>query len=228
MNHYNSMFNFFNMPYDKPILICKNSITRQRICLEKSRFTQCDTDQYFIKILQTTPNGNYLCQGYIYFYLDFLMRSSDFIGMYIKPDARNLGLAQLLISYWIGICLDNGIYDLKTIPKQRKPFILYLLKKFKFDLNDTSKYQTYPNVISICHDEFINGKCLYFQNPKQSATFRCGKINAGDNYVILDELTSNTVVLDKVILSTPYESTDESVMCTKSHKLIRSFQERQN
>lgn len=189
---------------------------------------QCEADQYFIKILQISPNGNYLCQGYIYFYLDFLTRSSDFIGMYIKPEVRNSGLAQLLISYWVGICLDNGICDLKTIPKQRKPFILYLLKKFRFDLNDTSIYQTYPNVISICHDEFINGKCLYFQNSKQAETFRCGKINAGDNYVILEELTPSTVVLDKVILSTPYESTDESVMCSKAYKLIRGFKKMQN
>ena len=120
MSYYSSICNFLNMPYNKPMLICENSITKQRIILEKSRFTQCETDQYFIKILQISPNGNYLCQGYIYFYLDFLTRSSDFIGMYIKPEVRNSGLAQLLISYWVGICLDNGICDLKTIPKQRK------------------------------------------------------------------------------------------------------------
>lgn len=218
--------NIINMPYKKPLLIDENVNTKQRVFFEKTRFNEANVDQYFIKIFRVLPDGNYVCQGYIYFYLDFLNRSSNFIGLYTNPLFRNEGLGQLLISYWVTLCLDNGIYKLDTIQKQRKPFIIYLLKKFKFDLHNIQTYETSPNTISICQTPIIDAKCLHFKNPRQAETFRKGKINAGDNYFILDSLDEDTTVLDQVLLSTPYQSTDDELAYDRSLKLIRTAKEK--
>lgn len=97
---------------------------KQKVYLTKSYFTKKKSYQYFIKII--SKNSEY--QGYLYFYLDFENLESQFIGIYIKPDYRNTGLASLLLSYWIRFCLDNNFSYLSTNKKQRKPFLLFLLK----------------------------------------------------------------------------------------------------
>lgn len=211
----------FNIPYNKAILIDENKNTKQKVLFEKTRFNDANTDQYFVKIFQTTSNGNYLCQGYIYFYIDFINKNSNFIGLYTNPIFRNQGIAQLLIAYWVKLCLESGIYNLNTIKKQRKPFILYLLKKFQFDLLNIHEYELSPNTISICQTPFTTNKCLYFKNPKQAETFKNGKIHAGDNYFILESLSNDIVILDQVILSKPYESKEDEIAYTRSLKLIK-------
>lgn len=215
--------NIFNMPYDKKFLIDENSSIKQRVYFEKSLFSAKNIDQYFIKVYKPNCNGSYLCQGYIYFYLDLLKKESNFIGLYVNPEIRNQGLGQLLISYWVSFCLDNGIYDLNTIKKQRKPFIIYLLKKFKFELQNITQYETYPNTISICRSNLTNDKYLFFKNPIQAQTFKNGSINSGDNYHILDTLTEDTEVLDQVLLSNIYLSKEDDFAYTKSIKLIDTF-----
>ena len=220
--------NAIAMQYNKEFLIDENKTTKQRVYFTKTKFTPGDTnkqyDQYFIKIYEQTEKGSYKCQGYIYFYLDFLKRESRFIGMFVNPEYRNQGIAQLLVSYWITFCLDNGLYDLKTARKQRKPFLLYLLKKFKFDLLNINEYKTSPNTISICREGIALDKCLYFKNPIQAETFKQGKIKHGDNYIILDRLTADTEVLDEVLLSTLYVSHDENTAYVRAHNLIDCFQ----
>lgn len=218
--------NIINMPYKKPFLIDENANTKQRVFFEKTRFNAANVDQYFIKIFKILPDGKYVCQGYIYFYIDFLIRESKFIGQYTNPEFRNEELGQLLISYWIKLCFDNGIYKLDTIHKQRKPFIIYLLKKFKFDLYNIQSYEESPNTISICQNPVIVDKCLYFKNPKQAETFKNGKVHAGDNYFILENIDENTTILDQVLLSTPYQSTDDELAYERSSKLIRTAKEK--
>ena len=222
--------NILNVPYDKEILIDENRDTKQKVYFSQTLFTPGNTSHcykhYFIKIYKQTEAGSYKCQGYIYFYLDFVKRDSKFIGIYVNPEYRNEGLAQLLISYWITICLDNGLYDLKTARKQRKPFILYLLKKFKFDLLNLKDYETSPHTISICREGVSPFKLLYFKNPRQAETFKKGKINSGDNYLILDSIGEETEILDQVLLSTPYISTAENTAYERSELLIKSFQKK--
>jgi len=218
--------NLFDMPYDKMFLLYENKEIKERVYFQKTRFDLKNTDHYFIKILKMAPKGNYLCQGYIYFYLDFLKRESNFIGLYVSPERRNEGMAQLLISYWITLCLDNGLYNLNTIWKQRKPFILYLLKKFKFDLLNIKEYETSCNTISICKNIINNDKCLFFKNSSQADTFKKGSIKAGDNYFILDKLTEDIQVLDQVLLSNLYMSKDDDAAYTKSLKLIDNFEKK--
>jgi len=215
--------NILNIPYNKMFLIDENKSTNQRVYFEKSFFSCTQTDQYFIKLCKKDSNNNYVCQGYIYFYLDFINRESNFIGLFVKPEYRNEGLAQLLISYWMKLCLENGIYDLNTIHRQRKPFILYLLKKFRFELLNSSEYITSPNTISICKDTEIGYKFLFFKNPKQAESFINGKIYKGDNHLILDSLTEKSEVLDQVLLSTIYNSEENNAAYQKSLTLIDRF-----
>ena len=90
-----------NLPSDKHILIADNYTYDnfyQRIYLEKTYFKEKNMNQYFLKLYLLMPNGKLICQGYIYFYVDFNTLTSSFIGMYIKPEYRNQGLATLLVS----------------------------------------------------------------------------------------------------------------------------------
>lgn len=215
--------NILNSSHNKMHLIDENKTNKQRVYFEKTIFKDKNIDQNFIKIFKVSPTGNNICQGYIYFYLNLIERKSNFIGLFVKPEYRNEGIAQLLISYWIRFCLDNGIYNLDTIKQQRKPFILYLLKKFKFELLNIKAYETSPHTINICKCESIKEKCLFFKNPKQRETFKNSKININDNYFILDSITENTEVLDQVLLSTLYVSKDDETAYTKSLKLIDGF-----
>jgi len=217
------IINVFNIPYDKMIIVKEKEFKKQRVFLQKTKFTAKDLDHFFIKIYIVNKYGNYVCQGYIYFYVNFLEKESNFIGVYVNPEYRNEGIAQLLISYWVTICLDNGIYNLNTIKRQRKPFILYLLKKFKFDLIDTQKYETDHNTISICKNSISNKKCLFFKNPEQAETFKNGNIKNGDNYNILEIITEDTQILDHVLLSNLYFSKDDNKAYTRSLKLINEF-----
>lgn len=215
--------NIFNIPYDKLILIGENKEHKQRVYLQKTQFKVKNKDHYFIKLLKPSIKGNLLCQGYIYFYFDLLKKESNFIGVYVDEKYRNQGIAQLLISYWIIFCFDNGIYNLDTNIKQRKPFILYLLKKFKFDILNINEYETSPNTISICKKENSLNKYLYFKNIDQKETFIKGNIKNEDNYIILDKITDEVEVLDRVLLSTPYISKETNIAYTKSLTLVDKF-----
>ena len=54
-------------------------------------------------------NGEEVIQGYMYFYLDYENKTSDFIGIKVHEQYRNLNISSLLISIWIDLCLNNGI-----------------------------------------------------------------------------------------------------------------------
>ena len=58
--------------------------------------------------------------------------------------------------------------------------------------------------ISICRNPNDLSKYLYFQNENQKKDFLKSAIMKEDNYLIVDELTENIHVLDRVICSTPY------------------------
>ena len=123
----------------------------------------------------------------------------------VKDGFRSSGLGSLLISAWIEWCFENGFEDLTTTKAQIKPFLLYMLKKYNFDLQDTDLYLTSGNNIHICRREKDNRKLLLFDNKKQGLSFARGKIYRGDNYHIIDELTPEVQKLDTVLLSEPYE-----------------------
>ena len=68
-------------------------------------------DRYYLKI-GFFEQESFIVQGYIYFYLDIKIMQSKFIGLYVDDKYRNCGIASLLISNWIQLCLDEEIIDL--------------------------------------------------------------------------------------------------------------------
>ena len=220
------MMLFKNLIYDKPFLIdrridCNNN--EQRLYLEKTFFKVKGTDQYFIKCYLMTNSGKMICQGFIYFYLDFINCTSEYIETLVKPEYRNSGIASLLTASWIKLCLENGIYNLGTIKKQRKPFLLYLLKTYSFELQDTNVYKRSNNSIHICKKQNDLTKYLLFDNPSQKLTFKGSSILKGDNYLILDSLDQRTMILDSVMLSNRYFLQDENKAYNKAVKTYSLF-----
>ena len=134
--------------------------------------------------------------GYIYFYLNSAVKISSYIGTYVKPEYRSTGLASLLTAYWIKICLDEGYEFLTTNKKQRKPYLLYILKKCYFEIDDTKKYHLSKHTIHICKDD--NGqKFLLFKSEEMPKNFQHGKIFHGDNYrIMLFEDLSSSIILN--------------------------------
>lgn len=191
----------------------------QRTYIKKTRDSAGNRDYYFIYLYKINENSDMNCQGYIYFYLDFDTKTSEYIGSYVKPDYRNNGLASLLTSSWIKLCLDYNINNLKTIRRQRKPFLLYLLKTYTFELPNVSVYQTSDNNIHIYRKDNSNEKYLLFENKKQKETFRHGKIYREDNYNILDDPSSSYEKLDTVILSKKYFLQDKETAYQKALRI---------
>ena len=124
----------------------------------------------------------------MYFYLDYENKTSDFIGIKVHEQYRNLNISSLLISIWIDLCLNNGIDFLGSNKKQRKPFLIFLLKKFGFEIFDKNLYRTSKDVISICRKGDDRSKLLLFRDAKHERDFRESKIYHEDNYKILTSL----------------------------------------
>ena len=181
--------------------------------LEKTFFKQKDADQYFIKIYRTDLSGSQSRDnmGYIYFYLDSTSKTSSYIGTYVKPDYRSLGLASLLTAYWIKICLDDGYDFLTTNKTQRKPYLLYILKRVFFEIDDPERYKLSKHTIHICKDE-EGQRFLLFKSDELARRFQSGKIYRVDDYRIL---LFEDLDLDKGIVL----SKDENGIVTSSDEI---------
>ena len=220
------MITLEDMPYHKIVLIDKNYNINNyelRIILEKTFHKANSKDQYFLKLMRLTSSGNLDCIGYIYFYIDFLKLESKFIGIYIKPEFRNNGLASLLVSSWIKFSLDTGIYNLETNKKQRNPALLYLLKNYTFELANPELYKTSFFTIDICQGIYDKIKYLHFRNEKQKMEFLHSSIMQEGNYCVLDNLNSNYQILDQVLISNPYYIQDGNLAYTRSLKKINDI-----
>ena len=177
-----------DISYEKNILVDDSLYykdSKQRLYLQKSFLKTNKKDQFFLKVNLIPKNSYMLCQGYIYFYLDFEKRESKFIGTYVKPEYRNSKIGTNL--------------------KQRKPFLIYLLKNFDFEIENKSSYITSPYTIHICKEENTDTKCLLFKNKKQATLFSNSNIMKEDNYKIIDSIGPNIQIIDDVLLSIPYQ-----------------------
>lgn len=157
--------------------------------------------KFYLRITSNI-NGVDVIQGYLYFYLDFENKTSDFIGIKVHEQFRNLNIGSLLISLWIDLCLNNGIDFLGSNKKQRKPFMTYLLKTFGFEIFDTSLYDTSSDVISICRRDNDLAKILLFRDERNEQLFLSSNIYEKDNYEIVRSLDGITH-LDDIIM--PYQ-----------------------
>lgn len=170
------------------------------IYLKKAIDDASNKPKFYISIFSNI-NGTPTLQGYLYFYLDYETMTSSFIGINVLPEYRNLNIASLLISCWIDLCINNGYDFLKTNKKQRKPFLLYLLKTYGFEVYDTSLYEKRDDVISICRSTNPNdtSKILLFKDSKHEKNFIGTNVYKNDNYKIVHE-KNDIILLDKVIL----------------------------
>ena len=194
------------IPYDKNILYqdgFEYKGIKQDLYFQKTYFKETGKTQYFIKSF-IKDNGFFTCQGYIYFYLNDDSKASDFIGVFVKKEFRNSGLASLLVASWIDFCFNNGYDFLGTNKTQRKPFLLYLLKTYGFEIFDETIYNASPNTIQICRSNFDSTKYLLFKNTEAKEFFMRGKIAQEDNYIAIDELMPGMSYLDSVLLSQIY------------------------
>ena len=146
-------------------------------------------------------NGRLIQQGYLYFYLDYETKTSSFIGIAVEEEFRNLNIASFLVASWIDLCMNNGYDFLGTYEKQKKPFLLYLLKTYGFEILDKTQYETRPDVISVCRniEKQDKRKYLLFRDKKHEKAFMTTNVYTHDNYEIIDN-TKGKIVLDNVIL----------------------------
>ena len=172
----------------------------QNLYLVKAKDDGSHKDKYYIWAT-TKINGVEVKQGHLYFYLDHDTKTSSFIGVKVVDEFRNLNIGSLLISSWIDICLNSGYDFLGVHDKQRKPFLLYLLKTYGFDILDKSLYDTRKDVISVCRREDYDdkSKLLLFRDFKHEKAFLGTNIYKSDNYEIIHSL-DNVIYLDDVIM----------------------------
>lgn len=97
------------------------------------------------------------------------------------------------------MCLNNGFDFLGVNEKQRKPFLIYLLKTYGFEILDKSLYSTSLDLISICKRDDDNSKLLLFRDLKHEEIFRGTKIYETDNYEIISNF-DGVCHLDDIIM----------------------------
>lgn len=202
----------------------------QELYLKRTVDDGSNRPKFYISVVSNI-NGNLVQQGYLYFYLDFEAKASYFIGVKVAPEFRNLNIGSLLVASWIDLCLNNGYDFLGTNQKQRKPFLLYLLKTYGFDILDKTLYDIRPDVISICRaiDSNDKRKILLFKDPKHEKDFMGTNVYKTDNYDIVHS-QDGIILLDDVIVPlqdmkknpVQYELLDQELAETKSESIISS------
>ncbi len=198
------MFNFEGLEPDNKILYSTDYFSgdyNHEIYIKKAIDDGSNKPKFYIRVY-TRINGELVPQGYIYFYLDYINRTSDFIGIKVLPEFRNLNIASLLISCWIDLCLSNGYKFIGVNHKQRKPFLIYLLKTYGFDIKNKDLYDTRSDVITICKsvDPEDYRKLLLFKDRKHESDFIKTNIYKTDNYEIIHKIEDDMYLLDRIIL----------------------------
>ena len=172
----------------------------QDLYLKRANDDGSNKPKFYISVYSNI-NGTLVQQGYLYFYLDPKTKTSNFIGIKVDEKFRGLNIGSFLIASWIDLCLNNGYDFLGAHEKQRKPFLLYLLKTYGFEILDTTLYHTRPDVISICRslDATDKRKFLLFRDFRHEKNFSGTNIFKTDNYEIVQNPKS-VIILDDVIL----------------------------
>ncbi len=156
--------------------------------LMKSNDDGSGRDKYYLQ-LYTIINGVPTLQGFIYFYLNEQYNSSHFIGMRVPEEFRNLNIGSLLMSLWIDFCLNYDYNYIGVNHKQNKPFLLYMLKQYSFDVYDLSLYDSRLDVIYIHRaiDLSDTTKYLTFKDKRHEKTFTQTNSFKMDNYKIVTD-----------------------------------------
>jgi len=183
----------------------------QQMVLKKNPMPGKNSFQIYCYLVEF--DGSLTLQGYMYFFVSQNCDSASYAGTYVHPSFRRSGIAKKMMATWIKFCLENGIEDLKTIKRQRKPFLLYMLKGYSFELKRKELYE--GRSIHIC--EKSGSKALLFDDLSVKKIFLNSKIYQDDSYIVLDDL-GDYQPLDKVILNHCYFLTDGNTAYQKSLK----------
>lgn len=172
----------------------------QELFIKRAVSNDNEDNKYYINVYSII-NGELVRQGYLYFYLDHETKSSDFIGVNVSEEYRNLNIGSLLISTWIDLCLNNGYDFLGANKKQRKPFLVYLLKTYGFEIFNKSLYENRDDVITICKSKEVSdkSKILFFKDIKHENCFKSTNVYKSDNYKIIHDKRS-VITLDDIIM----------------------------
>lgn len=172
----------------------------QEMYLKRAVDDTTNMPKYYLSVW-TNINGQLVQQGYLYFYLDFKNKASFFIGVKVEEAYRNLKIGSFLVASWINLCLNNGYDFLGTNKKQRKPFLIYLLKTYGFEILDKTLYATRSEVIDICRsiDPNHKSKLLMFKDKKHENAFIRTNVYKSDNYEIIHS-SNGVITLDRVLL----------------------------
>lgn len=194
--------------------------------IEKTRDFSRQVDFYFIKFNRIGHgNRNDRVVGYLYFTYDESKKSSAFYGAKTRSSYRGKGILNYLISRWIEICLCNGVEDLYTTSKQRKPIFIYSLEKMSFEIKDLSLYDQGHNVY-ICRDVITNQKVLCFDNKEDGELFASSTINKETPHIIIPEMSDRYEFLARLLLENPYYAEDLDIADKISRETVESFPDR--
>ena len=180
-------------------------------------------DNYYLKLYLNSYDGNEFLLGYLYFFVTPKERKSKYVGTFVEPNNRDSGIASFLTSAWIKFCLEHNLDILKTNRKQEKPFLLYLLKKYYFEINNPNLYETHEKTVFICKQDNNGKKVLYFNNDNIKNVFLRSSIFSKDNYEVIESLTNDTSVLDRVILNQIYHLIDNDLGYEKAEKVYKKY-----
>ncbi len=185
-----------------------------------------NTDKYNIKLIRLKMGNNKNVEiGDIYFTYDKERKSSAFYGVRVRSSFRNRGISNYMISRWIEVCMQNDIEKFYTIDRQRKPILIYQLKKISFELEDTSLYNNGHNII-VCKDNISGQKVFFFENDDDRETFANSTINNETHHIIIPEITDEYSPVDRMVLENPYFAMDLDYANQFSKETIAGFQDR--
>ncbi len=197
------MINFQNLEVNKKFLLNNSFFCgdyNQELYIKKSIDDGSHKPKFYLTIYAKINNQT-IMQGYLYFYLDFKNKISSFIGLKVLNEYRNINMGSFLMASYINLCMNNG-YDILNIhPKQRKPFVLYLLKTYGYEVNNLNLYNIRNDVIFICRRKESNDltKLLLFKDIKHEISFMSTNAYKFDNYQIIHN-KDNIIILDQIIM----------------------------
>ena len=116
--------------------------------------------------------------------------------------------------------MDFGYYKFTTTKKQRKPFLIYLLKKMGFEIEDSSKYDKSNFTIKIYQSPLNNNKYLEFKYAEFARKFMNSSIALEDNYCLLPRVSEGINYIDQVLQSNIYTLRDENEAYKRSKRKI--------
>ncbi len=224
------MFTYLeNLEYKKRILYEQFYTSTGQVNIHFSKYRDVNDkngDRFYFRLYEEGLDDE-IEIGYLYFYMHAKEKETKFIGLLINEKFRNQGYAEVLLSIWITFCLNMGLERIQTIDKQRKPFTLYLLKKFTFDVLDKNLYQTKRKIIDICRREDDMTKYLHFHDCNQEQGFRNSHIMREDNYELLSDSEfkeEDVLKLDQIFLLKPYLLQDKEIGYQKAKQIQKRYQ----